>query len=65
MAERLVWQEPDGLFVFADPNWPDFTYDFYLSESQPADHWIEHMARKSWVTDAHIAEFRSLLAVSA
>jgi hypothetical protein len=55
----------DDLFVFTDPNWPGFTYDFYVTEAMPASHWLEHMARKSWVTEAHLEAFRKLAGVAA
>lgn len=47
----------DDLFVFTSPNWPGFTYSFYVTEARPASYWLEHMARESWVTDKHLEEF--------
>ncbi len=64
MNEPLVRREDDGLFVFTDPNHPRFTYDFYILDGLPAEHWLRHMPEKMWVTAAHMADFRRLLEVS-
>jgi hypothetical protein len=62
MAESLVWRDPDGYYNFKHPD--GYIYDFRVTAVLTADYWITTLPGKSWVTDAHMAEFKNLLAVN-
>lgn len=47
--------------IFTDPSLPGFEYDPSIHSAQHAEEMAQHVACKTWITEAHISQFRQLM----